>query len=136
MSFNNKHYFNETAFDLLMRNRIHQVLLVCSSYDAFILEEDGRIDEQIFNEYVSLNLRYPPVFIKATSAKEAFDILDNESIDLVMTMLSVGDMDAFELANNIKHKYANKPIVVLTPFSREVSLKMNAEDLTCHRLCV
>jgi CheY-like chemotaxis protein len=130
MNFNNKHYFNETAFDLLMRNRIHQVLLVCSSYDAFILEEDGRIDEQIFNEYVSLNLRYPPVFIKATSAKEAFDILDNESIDLVVTMLSVGDMDAFELANNIKHKYANKPIVVLTPFSREVSLKMNAEDLT------
>jgi hypothetical protein len=51
-----------------MQRRIYKVLLICSSYDAFMLEEDGRIDEQIFNEYVSLNLRYPLVFIQAHTA--------------------------------------------------------------------
>jgi hypothetical protein len=55
-----------------MQKRIHKILLICSNYDAFMLEEDGRIDEQIFNEYVSLNLRYPPVFLTASNDKEAF----------------------------------------------------------------
>ena len=51
--------FINTAFNQLMQKRIQVVLLICSSYDAFMLEEDGRIEEQIFNEYVALNLRYP-----------------------------------------------------------------------------
>ena len=67
--------FGQTSFSLLMDKRIRQVLLICSNYDAYMLEEDGRIDEQIFNEYVSLNLRYPPNFIMATSAKDAFVII-------------------------------------------------------------
>jgi len=56
-----------------MKRRIYQVLLISSNYDAFMLEEDGRIDEAIFMEYVSLNLRYPPQFIKVTSEEEAFE---------------------------------------------------------------
>ena len=56
------YYFSDTSFNLLMQNRIRKVLVICSSYDFFMLEEDGRIDEQIFNEYVSLNLRYPKRF--------------------------------------------------------------------------
>jgi len=81
-----KYYFAETSFNQLMKNRINQVLLVCSTYDAFTIEEDGRIDEQIFMEYVSLNLRYPPHFIHVASAKAAFEIIQEEQIDLVITM--------------------------------------------------
>ena len=55
-------YFKDTSFANLMQKRIYNVLLLASKYDAFALEEDGRIDEQIFNEYTSLNLRYPPRF--------------------------------------------------------------------------
>ncbi len=116
--------FNDVSFNLLMKKRIHKVLLVCSKYDSFVLEEDGRIDEQIFNEYVSLNLRYPPVFIQAFSSEHAFEILENEEIDLIITMLNIGNTDVFELANKIKKKYNKKPIVVLTPFSRTVSIKL------------
>ena len=54
-----KYDFTDTSFDLLMQKRIHRVLIICSNYDNYMLEEDGRIDEQIFNEYVALNLRYP-----------------------------------------------------------------------------
>ncbi len=122
--------FRETAFDLLMTNRIRKVLLLCSSYDAFVLEEDGRIDEQIFNEYVSLSLRNAPSFIQADTSEKAFNVLNDEHIDLVISMLSIRDTDPFSMAKNIKQHYPDIPIVVLTPFSREVSLKLRNEDLS------
>ncbi len=122
--------FSEAEFSDLMQKRIYKVLIICSNYDFFMLEEDGRIDEQIFNEYVSLNLRYPPIFIHANSSNEAFRILGKENIDLVITMLSVGDLDAFELSKRIKKVYDHIPIVVLTHFSREVSIKLEKEDLS------
>ncbi len=120
--------FHDTSFNLLMQKRIHKVLLVCSNYDAFMLEEDGRIDEQIFNEYVSLNLRYPPIFIKANSSEESFRKLENDNIDLIILMLSVGNIDTFSLAREMKEKYPGIPIVVLTYFSREISMKIKRED--------
>lgn len=125
-----KYYFGDTSFDNLMKKRIYHVLLIASTYDAFMLEDDGRIDEQIFNEYVSLNLRYPPQFIIATSLKQAFDILRDESIDLIITMFNVEKTDTFDMAKTLKAKYPTKPIVVLTPFSREISLRVNLEDLS------
>jgi len=125
-----KYYINETAFKMLMQKRIYKVLIICSNYDFYLLEEDGRIDEQIFDEYVSLNLRYPPVFIHASTSDKAFRILDKEDIDLVITMLSIDDTDAFELAKKIKQRNSRIPIVVLTHFSREVRLRMAKEDLS------
>jgi len=129
--------FSLTAFNLLMQKRIRTVLIISSNYDFFMLEEDGRIDEQIFNEYVSLNLRYPPVFVKASSKAEAFRIMEEEDIDLVMEMLNLGDDDAFSLAKQIKKKHADIPIVVLTHFNREVSMRLQAEDLSAidHVFC-
>lgn len=123
-----RYYFSDTPFINLMKKRIYHVLLVSSSYDAFILEGDGRIDEQIFNEYVALNLRYPPQFMLTHSNDEAWDILENESIDLIIIMLSADNTGTFDLAKRIKNAYPRKPIIVLTPFSREVSLKLNQED--------
>jgi Pyruvate phosphate dikinase, PEP/pyruvate binding domain. len=112
-----------------MRRRIYRVLIITSAYDAFLLEEDGRIDEQIFNEYTSLSLRYPPNFIIATS-KEAFQkYLKEESIDLVIEMLSAADETTYQWANEIKHDHPDIPIVVLTPFIRELSLKIEKKEL-------
>jgi CheY-like chemotaxis protein len=125
-----KYDFTDTSFDLLMQKRIHRVLVICSNYDNYMLEEDGRIDEQIFNEYVSLNLRYPPTFVQTDNAEDAFRILEEDNIDLVISMLSLKGIDVFALAKRIKGKYARIPIVVLTYFSREVSLRLEREDLS------
>jgi CheY-like chemotaxis protein len=122
--------FSETAFDKLMQKRIYRVLLICSHYDAFMLEEDGRIDEQIFNEYVSLSLRYPPSFIQVHSAREALEVINGgEKIDLIISMLNVGDVDTFDLAKQIKKRLPLVPLVILTHFSREVSARLEKEDL-------
>ncbi len=124
-----KHLLNDASFNNLMKNRIYHVLLISSRYDAFILEDDGRIDEQIFNEYVSLNLRYPPQFIQANTQEEAMKILKEGQIDLIITMLNPEDSDTFTFAEEIKKSYPEKPIVVLTPFSRDVSIKLAGQDL-------
>ena len=126
--FSHSYFFEDTQFAELMRHRIYHVLLISSVYDAFILEEDGRIDEQIYYEYMSLKLHYPPVFIKATSEEEAFKKLEEMQIDLVITMLSAEEKDTFDLSNEIKKRYPTVPIVVLTPFSREVSLKVEVTE--------
>jgi hypothetical protein len=121
-------HFTETAFNKLMNKRIYKVLLICSRYDAFILEEDGRIDEQLFNEYVSLNLRYPPEIMQVSTAEDAIVTLKQEKIDLVINMLSVEDMDPFDLSYIIKENHPTIPIVVLTPFSREISHRLENFD--------
>ncbi len=125
-----KYDFTDTSFDLLMNKRIHRVLIICSNYDNYMLEEDGRIDEQIFNEYASLNLRYPPTFVQTDNEEDAFKILSEGNIDLVISMLSLKGSDVFGLARRIKEKYDKIPIVVLTYFSREVSMRLEGEDLS------
>ena len=125
-----KYYFTDTSFTNLMKKRIYHVLLISSAYDAFILEDDGRIDEQIFNEYVSLNLRYPPQVILASTEEEVLSIMEEENIDLVITMHSGEELDTFEIAEIMKKKYPEIPLVVLTPFSRKVTLKVDQEDLS------
>ncbi|HLN53815.1 MAG TPA: PEP/pyruvate-binding domain-containing protein [Lentimicrobium sp.] len=125
-----KYYFIDTSFNLLMKRRIYQVLLISSTYDAFMLEEDGRIDESIFMEYVSLSLRYPPQFIKVTSEEEAYEVLNDKNIELVISMLNIESNYSFELAERVKSKFPKIPFVVLTPFSREVSIRLREKNLS------
>ncbi|MBN2858612.1 MAG: response regulator, partial [Candidatus Delongbacteria bacterium] len=116
-----KYYFKDEPFGDLMQKRIKEVLLICSKYDEFLLEVDGRIDEQIFQEYVSLSIRYPPQFTQVSTQQEAFDTLRKKSFDLIITMVNLGDIMPFELAEKLKKEFSDIPIVVLTHFSREVS---------------
>ena len=71
----------------LMRSRIRKILMICSNYDAFALEEDGRIENQVKNEYRELNLSNPPKFIWANSSAQARDIIGSEEdIDMIICM--------------------------------------------------
>ena len=115
-----KLYFKDTSFANLMRHRIYNVLLYASKYDAFVLEEDGRIDEQIFNEYTSLNLRYPPRFTLVSNEEEANDQLADRQFELIISMPSGDSINPFEWAKSVKRQFPDIPIVVLTPFSVSV----------------
>ena len=122
-------YFKDTSFANLMNRRIYNILLIASRYDVFMLEDDGRVDEQIFNEYVSLSLRYPPRFTQAATEAEALALLQERPFELIISMPG-GDSDTFEQAKRIKAQHAGIPIVVLTPFSRAVSQRIANEDLS------
>lgn len=122
--------FKDTSFASLMTKRIHNVLLIATQYDSFILEDDGRIDEQIFNEYVSLNLSNPPRFNQVRDERAALQELSNNHYELIIQMPNMDDTDVFAISHEIKSMYPDIPFVVLTPFSKEVSKRLEMEDLT------
>lgn len=122
--------FRDTSFANLMNKRIYNVLLIATKYDAFMLEDDGRVDEQIFNEYTSLSLRYPPRFTQVTTEEEALAELKDRNFELIICMPNMDNRDIFAAATEIKVHYPNIPIVVLTPFSKEVSKRIAHEDLS------
>lgn len=111
--------FNEIPFKELMQNRIYNVLIVCSYYDFYLLEEDGRIDEQIFDEYTALNIRYPPNFSHAYSIKGALEKLATDNIDLVITWVDASKR-SFEIAKSIKEVSPKIPIAALSHYSEEL----------------
>ncbi len=116
--------FEEVAFSELMQNRINKILIVCSNYDYYMLEEDGRIDERIFNEYTDLNLRYPPNFLHSNSAKRAIKLMGEVNIDLVITWLDIGNFNAFETSKEIKEAFPEVPIAALSYYSSELRSKL------------
>ena len=123
-------YFKDTQFANLMTKRIFNVLLVANPYDAFMLEDDGRIDEKIFNEYMNLSLRYPPRFTQVSTREEAWEQLRNTMFDLVICMPGSDNSDTFDIARDIKREYPHLPLVVLTPFSHGIKERMEHEDLS------
>lgn len=125
-----KLYFKDTSFVNLMQHRVYNVLLLGSKYDVFTIEEDGRIEEQLFNEYTSLNLRFPPRFTLVSSEEHANKLLKKREFDLIISMPSGDSINPFEWAKSVKRNYPKIPIVVLTPFSRAVSERISKEDLS------
>ena len=108
-------------FQDLMLNRIHEILLVASPYDAFILEEDGRLTQQILYEYLGMNLSYAPRVWHAKSAKKGLQMLADRSYDLVIVMMRITDMDPITFGENVKKDYPDKPIILLAFDESEIS---------------
>ncbi len=124
-----KLYLKDTAFQDLMQKRIFNVLLIATPYDAFMMEEDGRVDEQVYFEYVSLNLSSPPRFTKVATYAEAREQLREKQFDLIIAMPGVDISETFREARQLDALYPDIPFVVLTPFSKEVRRRIANEDL-------
>lgn len=123
-------YLKDTAFQNLMQRRIFNVLLVASPYDAFMMEEDGRVEEQLYFEYVALNLSSPPRVTRVSNTAEALNELQKKVFDLIIMMPGVDVSETFSGATLIKEVAPVTPIVVLTPFSKEVSRRLAKEDFS------
>ena len=105
----------------LMLYRVHEILLIASEYDSYILEEDGRLTEQILNEYIGMNLSYAPRLWNASTAGDAISMLAKRSFDLIIIMLRISDMNPIDLSKKIKKLYPNKPIILLSFDESELS---------------
>ena len=123
-------FLKDTSFVNLMTKRIFNVLLVANPYDAFMLEDDGRIDEKLFEEYTRLGLRYPPRFTLVSTEEEATRALERMRFDLVICMPGTDNSDAFDIGRGIKTRFPDTPIVVLTPFSHGITRYMERQDLS------
>ncbi|OGB67685.1 MAG: phosphoenolpyruvate synthase [Caldithrix sp. RBG_13_44_9] len=103
-----------SGFHDLMKFRVREILLVSSLYDAFVLEEDGRLAEKIFSEYIDLNLHFVPRITKVASAEEALQSLQHKTFDLVITMTRIADMNPVEFGKKVKQLDPDKIVVLLT----------------------
>jgi len=112
-----------------MKYRIHKILLVCCSYDGYILEEDGHIESQINQEYLDLNMSNPPSFTRVSSTSEALALLaGDDSFDFILTMYNVGEPDVFTFARTVKRHHPNRPVALLTSFSKDIYRRIEEQD--------
>ena len=119
---------NKLKFQDLMQYRVHEILLVASPYDAFILEQDGRLSEQILTEFKGMNLSYAPRIWNAHTAQDALDMIKERSYDLVIVMLRISDMNPLSFAEKIKEKYPRKPMILLAFDESEVKALGNIKN--------
>ena len=126
----NQFYLKDVSFVNLMTRRIFNVLIVANPYDAFMLEDDGRVDEKLFDEYMELGMRYPPTFSQVSTTEEAEQVLNTSHVDLVICMPGNADNDAFAVARDVKQMAPHVPCVVLTPFSHGISKRIEHEDIS------
>ena len=118
-----------TDYKSLIKFRIRKILMICSNYDAFILEEDGQIESQIYREYIDLNISNPPQFVWVQTSAQARKVLNTVvGIDMVMCLYNVGDKEIFSLASELKHEGRSLPFVLLTHFSKEVYRRLALQD--------
>jgi CheY-like chemotaxis protein len=113
-------YTRFKAFHELMAIKIREILLVSSSYDAFIMEEDGSLASRIINEYSGLNLSQPPRVTRTNSAYAALEHLNEKKFDLVITTAHINDMDAFSLGLEIKKRKRDLPVILLAHSTRGI----------------
>ncbi|MBP3270564.1 MAG: response regulator, partial [Bacteroidales bacterium] len=115
----------------LMRSRIRRILMICSNYDAFTLEEDGKIESQIVSEYRELNLSNPPTFVWANSSLEAGTILESDSeIDMIICMYNDRDKDVFSFAAKLRLDGSKIPFIMLIHYSKSVRQRIFENDRT------
>ncbi len=113
----------------LMRSRIKRILMICSNYDAFTLEEDGRIESQVVSEYRELNLSNPPTFVWANSSSEAGVILESDTdIDMIICMYNDRDKDVFSFAAGLRKAGSEIPFVMLIHYSKAVRQRIFEND--------
>ncbi len=115
-------------YSFLMEKRIKKILMICSSYDAYSLEEDGQIESKIYKEYIDLNISNPPTFTWVTTSEEAEQLIQvDDSYNLIISMFNSNDLEVFDLSRKLKKKAIDIPVVLLTNFSKEVFKRI--EDL-------
>ncbi len=102
-------------FSSLMLKHIYNVLLICSEYDRFMLEEDGRVEEELYREYTALGLSNPPKITHTSNEKEALELLKTLNFDLVISMLDLGSGRVEALAEEVKRLNPELPFIALSP---------------------
>lgn len=112
--YDNNNETNQLSFHDLMKFRVREILIVSTEYDGFVLEEDGRLAERIYNEYYDLSIYFVPRIKRVSSVEAAFAALKKRNYDMMITMAHIGEVDVFEFTNQVKQEYKKLPIIMLT----------------------
>ena len=109
----NKFKFGENKFHYLMPNRIKEILLISSVFDAYVLEQDSRIAEQISGEYRQLDLMMAPRITTIPFTENINEILNKKKFDTIVIMMRIGSETPKSLCEKIRIEHADIPILLL-----------------------
>ncbi|SVB87720.1 uncharacterized protein METZ01_LOCUS240574, partial [marine metagenome] len=122
MNFSGNKKNRRLEFQDLMLFRVHEILLVSSPYDAYILEEDGRLTEQILHGYLGMNISYAPRLWHAQTAEQALNMIEKRKFDLIIIMLRISDMNSVSLAKKIKRTHPKTSLFLLAFDESELTI--------------
>jgi DNA-binding NarL/FixJ family response regulator len=111
---NRSHASRFKIFHDLMRNKVRHILLISTSYEAWIMEEDCRLSEQIVHEYRGLNLSRPPRLTWVSSISDALELLGSRKFDFVINISRTADREAYRIGEQIKRTIPGMQVVLLT----------------------
>lgn len=118
-------------FQDLMPYRVQDILLVSSLYDAFTLQEDGRLNELVMREFIDLDTHHTPHITHVASGAEAVaKVKAQRQFNLVITTIHPGDMDATQLAQQLADAGLDVPVLVLAYDHRELKDFESRADLS------
>ncbi|SMD05202.1 DUF5752 family protein [Sporomusa malonica] len=115
----------------LMKFRVTEILLVSTSYDGFVLEEDGQLSEQIYNQFADLSIPIIPRIHRVSCLEEALEALATRTFHLIITMSRISDMTSFEFEQSLKDAYPSIPIVMLSYDRLTASMIAQIRKNTC-----
>lgn len=115
----------------LIKYRVAEILLVSTLYDGFVLEEDGQLSEQIYNQFADLSISFIPRIHRVSRLEEAFEALQTRTFHLIITMYRISDISSFEFEKSLKASYPDIPIVMLSYDRLTTSMISWIRENTC-----
>jgi hypothetical protein len=115
----------------LMKFRVTEILLVSTPYDGFVLEEDGQLSEQIYNQFSNLNIPFVPRIQRVSSQEEAFEALLIRSFHLIIIMSGISDLSSFEFEKALQEAYSAIPVIMLSYDRLSAEMIAQIRKITC-----
>ncbi|WP_035237098.1 PEP/pyruvate-binding domain-containing protein [Desulfobacter vibrioformis] len=120
----------------LMAYKVADILLVSSPYDAFIMEEEGRLSNRIINQYRGLNLSKPPKLTLASSVTKAFENLELKPFNLILAMPGLAGMDVYDFGRQVKKRYPQIPFYLLFHNTCDINQYVSADQEAAHKATI
>ena len=111
--FINQHNVDRDVYHDLMPFKIHEILLISTLYDAFSIEKEDRLTDNILGEYSKLSLSSVPRITGVSSYEEAMEKLDEKYFNLVIIMMGADTVGPLEISKKIKNDYSHIPLYLL-----------------------
>ncbi|MCX6221563.1 MAG: pyruvate, phosphate dikinase [Bacteroidia bacterium] len=107
-------------FQELMPNKVKEVLLFATLYDAYSIEREGQFSDKIFGEYLQLNLYAAPRFTSVNTPEDVVQTLNSRHFDLIIIMAGVDKVMPIKVAELIHAHKSRIPILLLVNNNNDV----------------
>jgi CheY-like chemotaxis protein len=123
-----KHKSDNEIYHDLAQYHVREILLITSLYDAFILEEEEKLNEKIFGEYYGLDLSNVPRITSASDEKEAEALLTQKYFDFVIITMRTQNLTPIELAEKLKKIKPELPVFLLLYDNSDIAFVNQTRD--------